>query len=56
MRIFFGIILLIWAVFEFFKSAKEYQKSREKMDMISLIASMIMIPSGCILLIAELVG
>jgi len=56
MKIFLCSMILIWALSEVFQSIRKYRKSKEKVDLISLIASIVMIPSGLILLIGEFVG
>jgi len=56
MKIFLCSMILIWAISEVFQSIRKYRKSKEKVDLISLIASIVMIPSGLILLIGEFVG
>jgi hypothetical protein len=56
MKIILWIVLLIWAAFELIQSTKRYRKDKGKMDLISLIASIIMLPAGTILLISEIIS
>jgi len=55
MKIFLWLVVLIWATYELIKSVKRYRKDKERSDLISLIASIIMIPAGMILLIGEMI-
>lgn len=55
MKILLCYVVIIWSVLELIKSMKRYRKDSERLDLITLIASIIMIPSGIILLISEII-
>lgn len=55
MKIILWFVVLIWVIFELTKSIKSYRKDKEQMNLISLIALSIMIPSGIILLASKII-
>jgi hypothetical protein len=45
LKIMLWIVVLIWAVFELIRSTIRYRKEKDKLDLISLIATAFMIPA-----------
>lgn len=55
MKILFWLFIIVDTIFNLIKSIKKYRNDGEKIELVFIIGSIIMIPSGIILLISEII-